>query len=197
MCSCDSNFRFQIHQWRKVIQPAVPAPPHPFLCMTVDPSFTVRDGSEGGNISDESAIAVGFSDDGGLLKIFHCAHGRFRGMALPDKIVSVAEQWPCSEIRVERNPFYDLLTDAIKLKAELRHVEIGRIVPFVPTHSKKHRIARLQNLVASNPPRIRINSGLFVPELLKQVENFCFKSKSNHRHEDGILDVISMQANFR
>ena len=105
--------------------------------MTVDPSFTVRDGSAGGNISDESAIAVGFSDDTGLLNIFYCAHGRFRGMALPDKIVSVAEQWPCSEVRVERNPFYDLLIDAIKLKAELKHVEIGRIVPFVPIHSKK------------------------------------------------------------
>lgn len=157
----------------------------------------MNDGSDGGNVSDESAIAAGFIGDEGLLSIFDCVHGRFRGMALPDKIVSVAEQWHPIEIRVERNPFYDLLTDAIKLKGELRGVEIGRIVPFVPVHSKKNRIVRLQSVFDADPVAIRIYPGPFIPELLKQVENFCYNSKSNHRREDGLLDAISMQAGFR
>lgn len=200
-CTCDSNFRFQLHQWMGCIQPAGEVLPtadpaqFQFLRMTVDPSYTVNDGRDGGNVSDESVMGVGFIGNEGLLNVFDCVHGRFKGMALPDRIVSVAEQWHPEEIWVERNPFYDLLTDAIRLKAELRNIEIGRIIPFVPVQSKKNRIARLQSLLV--PPSIRIYPGAYTAEVLKQVENFCYTSKSNHRREDGLLDVISMLANFR
>jgi hypothetical protein len=164
--------------------------------MTVDPSFTARDGSEeGGNTSDESAIAVGFREEFGSVHILDCVHGRFKGMALPDRIVDAQEQWSCAIIKIERNPNFDLLSDAIKLRGAMREVIIPRIVPFVPIHSKRHRISRLQSLLEERI--IQIQNGKFIQALLEQAENFCFKDSQNHRHEDGMLDVISMQAGFR
>jgi len=195
-CSCESGFKFRIHEWHRVCQPLTPAPDAP-LVLTLDPSFTARDGSEGGNVSDDSAIAIGLLDDTDTLNIFDCVHGKFKGMALPDAVADSVEKWHPSTLRVEQNPFYDLLTDAIKLRAELRGLEIGRIVPFKPVSPKKNRIARLQYLLEKDPPLIRINQGLYVPELLKQAESFCFRDIQNHRRPDNLLDVICMQANFR
>jgi len=189
-CSCELGFKFRIHEWHRVCQPLTPPPDAP-LVLTLDPSFTAN-----GKSSDASAIGIGLLDETDTLNIYDCSQGKYKGMALPDAVVDSVEKWHPATLRIEQSPFFDLLTDAIKLRAELRQVEIGAITPFKPISSKKDRISRLQYLLEQDPPLIRINSGEFVSELLKQAESFCFQDVQNHRRPDNLLDVVCMQAGF-
>jgi hypothetical protein len=192
-CTCESSFTFQISKWRGCIQPAPTQPvalPPPMI-LTLDPSYTANE------TSDCSSIGVGFiEEDSSALTVTDLYSGKLKGIALPDKVVDFIEKWKPVEIRVEKNPFFDLLADTIKLKANLRDVEIGRITPFRPIQSKKHRILRLRDLL-TDPPAVYIYQNSFVNQLLEQAEKFCFTDKQNHRHEDGLLDVVSMLAGYR
>jgi len=195
VCTCDSDFRFRVSDWRTAIAPIIPLEEHS-LTLCVDPSFTVRDRSRsgGGNTSDESAIGIGFTDEEGHLNVLEIVHGRFKGLALPHRVVDVLSAYPSETLKIERNPNFDLLSDAIRLLATHREVACPRIVPFVPITSKKGRIRRIHSLLVT--AQIHIHNGPFVSDLLEQAQEFCFEDKQNHRHEDGMLDVIAMLANF-
>jgi hypothetical protein len=193
--------KFNVAQWTACIQPAPPSP-FPALRMVVDPAYTANDGNNGNNgksPSDESAFAVGFIDENTDLHLVDCIHGRFKGMALADEIVSTIELWKPESVRIERNGngACDLLLDCITLRAEMREITIPPISTFVPRNigrAKAMRIQRLQGLIDES--QLHIYEGPYIPALMREVQQFDFDSPDNHRRLDSILDSISLLAGF-
>jgi hypothetical protein len=192
MCFCNSGFSFKPYQWERVIIPPAPLPADASVQIFLDPAFTALE------TSDSSAIGASFTSEEGVLNILGCASGKWRGLVLPRRAADWVEKYPGAVLKIEKNPFFDLLADSIRLEVALRCIEPPTIVPFVPVSPKKTRIRRLQTLVEDvDAPRICIHRGSFVSELLTQIESFCFTNIQNHRRPDDLLDVLSMAAGFR
>ena len=177
-------------------------PPETDLRMVVDPAFTAkeRDRSQGENASDESAIAVGFLEDSDALNLLDVVHGRFKGIGLPNAIVTAIELWKPARVSVEPNPFVDLLIDTIRLRADMRGVAIPPI-SLLPRRqakgAKPRRIRRIEtDLLECDPPLLKIRRGSFVEALMDEVELFDGDSPTNHRRPDSMLDCIALLAGF-
>jgi hypothetical protein len=177
-------------------------PPETDLRMVVDPAFTAkeRDRGQGENASDETSIAVGFLEDSDALNLLDVIHGRFKGIGLPNAIVTAIELWKPVKVSVEPNPFVDLLIDTIQLRAEMRSVEIPPIT-LLPRRqikgAKPRRIRRIEtDLLECDPPLLKIRRGAFVSALMNEVELFDGDSPTNHRRPDSMLDSIGLLAGF-
>src|SRR5579862_4975376 len=129
-CCMSDGFRFQMSQWRECTLPVASCPPYPPVRLVIDPSYTAS------STSDESSVAVGFLDEDSALTVLDCIHGRFKGLALCDQIVSSIELWRPQRVWLERNGngACDLLVDTIALRAEMREVSIPTIETFVPNN---------------------------------------------------------------
>jgi hypothetical protein len=187
-CGC-GDFRFNLDQWRRALAPITPPAGQSFT-LALDSSFTAHE------TSDESSASVGYlgEEDGGL-NVLDCVAGRWKGIHLPDEVVSLCEKWKPAELRIEHSPFFDLLHDTILLRAEMRQVNVPRITPVRVVAKKKHRIRRLQTLLDQD--LLHIHKGSFVGALFNEVENFCFAKEDNHRRSDNRVDSIALLANFR
>jgi hypothetical protein len=188
------GFRFQIRQWRERILPVASRPPYPPVRLVIDPSYTAS------STSDESSVAVGFLDEDSALTVLDCVHGRFKGLDLPDQIVSSIELWRPQRVWLERNGngACDLLMDTIVLRAEMREVSIPIIETFVPNNrvgAKSLRIRQLQNLIDQH--LFHISPGPYVSALLAETERYDFESSDNHRRSDSMLDSLALLAGFR
>jgi hypothetical protein len=194
--------RFAVSQWRACVLPALPCP-LPSLRMVVDPSYTANDGSNGRSPSDESSFAVGYLGEDASLTVVDCIHGRFRGMALVDRILDACELWKPETVRLEKNgrSSTDLLVDCIAWRSEMREISGVRIITFEPRqqkgkrgHTKAARIHRLQDLIDGG--LLHLCPGAYIPALLHEVQQFDFAAADNHRRLDSILDSIALLAGF-
>ena len=188
------GFRFQISQWRECILPVASCPQYPPIRLVIDPSYTAS------STSDESSIAVGFLDEDSALTVLDCIHGRFKGLALPDQIFSVIEQWHPQRVWLERNGngACDLLVDTTVLRAEMCEVSIPAVETFVPNNrvgAKSLRIRQLQNLIDQH--LFHISPGPYVSALLTEAERYDFAISDNHRRLDSMLDSLALLAGFR
>ena len=123
--------------------------------------------------------------------------GRWRGMGLPNTIVSLMEEWHPELTRIEAIPGADLIYDSILLRANLYGVATGRVELFKVNSAvaaKPKRIRKLRDLL--DVGLLRIRYGSFVEELFHQVENYTFTTANDGR-EDGALDSLAMLCGFR
>jgi hypothetical protein len=196
VCNCEVDFSFDLDSWRKTLTPLV-APQDQGLTLTLDPSFTARDGSRegGGNTSDESAMGVGWIDENFHVNVLDVVASHFKGLQLPDAVVTLCEKWKIENIKVEQSPFFDLLSDSIRLCGDIREVVIPRISSVRVSTSKAIRFRKLQKLIDKRSVHIR--QANFAGLLFDEVENFCFSNKDNHRHPDNRIDAICLLANLR
>jgi hypothetical protein len=192
----DTKFRFAMPQWRALVCDPVEVPPHVVVRLTVDPAYFAN------SDSDETAACASFMDTEGdvnVLTILDAASGRWPGLALPDRIVAMAEEWKVSEIRIESNGngAPQLLKDVCALRAAQSDITLGSIKLFHPNNklaAKRRRIFKLQSLVETTPPALRLCVGPYVNRFLTQLQNFRFDSESNRRREDGLADVVALAA---
>jgi hypothetical protein len=184
-----SDFKFRISDWRRAIGPVAPAP-YPCLTLCVDTSYTASE------TSDESACAVGFiAESDSSLNVVDCVAGRWKGLSLPDKIVSVVDEWrDIRHLKIEYSPFVDLLIDTISLRADMQEVNLPRITVFRSIRPKRDRIWRLQELL--NVGALKIRNAPFAYKILEEAEKFAYDRPDNRRRLDSRLDSISMLANY-
>jgi hypothetical protein len=193
----DLKFRFNVSQWRACVVAPVPVPYHEDIKLWVDPAYFADPDS-----NDQSALAATFknqTDAGNILTVVDAQAGWFKGMALPDRIVTMAHKHHATEIRIERNGngAPDLLEDVINLRAQEQGITLGRITLFNPNNkdaAKRRRVFKLQGLLDSDPPTVQFCRGAYVSPLLEQVENFRFDRDDNSGREDGLLDIIALAA---
>jgi len=190
------DFSFRIPQIRACIvtRPAT-LPEGVSVRMTVDPAYFANEDS------DCSAYALGWIDDRGAMHLWDYACGRWKGLALPDRIVDAMELWVPEQIRIERNGngAPDLLVDTISLRASMRGVPVPLITTFKPRQAKRqkaNRIARLQTILDPDPPFLHIYQNGFTEELIQQAQHFDFSADDNHRREDSLLDVVALACGF-
>jgi predicted phage terminase large subunit-like protein len=185
------NFKFQISQWAECILPVPPTPPYPPLRMAVDPAYFSND------TSDRSSYSLGWlSDEDGSFTLLDCQSGRWKGIALPEKIVDAIDIWRPEQLWVERsgNGAPDLLVDNINMLAETKGLAT-RISFFSPKSPKINRVFKLQAVIESD--HLHISPGSWNSTLLQQARDFDFSRKDNHRHEDGMLDSLASVCGFR
>ena len=180
-----ANFRFNISQWSECVLPQAPPTPYSGVRMAVDTAFFANE------TSDESAYSVGFQGDDFSFTLLGADSGRWKGIALPNKIVDAIETWSPEQVWVERTTGApDLLVDCIKIECEARQISLPHITFFTPRESKATRVFKLQAIVESH--QLRICPGAYTSTLLAQARDFDFSSpKQNHRREDGMLDSLA------
>jgi hypothetical protein len=187
--------RLDISKWYQCVclPPDYTAPADACIRMAIDASPSA------GLQSDESAITIGhFVDveDGTAVALMDCIAGKFRGMALPDRIVSAMEQHHPQQVFVECNKQHggELLVDTIRWRAECRGVETGRITTFSASNrlqAKETRIRRVdRELVNHDPPFLKIRQAPFAAKILNEVRQFTFDS-GNHGRGDSCLDSLA------
>jgi hypothetical protein len=192
----DPSFRFDVAQFRALVCDPVTVPPHVDVRLTVDPAYFANDDF------DESALCATFLDnvdDVRVLTILDASSGRWPGLALPDRIVAMAEKWNVAEIRVESNGngAPELLKAVCELRAEMKGITLPPKTLFRPNNkppAKRCRIFKLQSLVECTPPALRICAGTHVNKFLGQLQNYRFDNESNSRREDGLADVVAIAA---
>ena len=191
--------KLNIDKWQRCLTlPADYAPPtHATIRMGIDSSPTANPDS------DESAIAVGHfyeADPWTGLTLLDCVAGRYRGMALPEKIVDLMELWIPEEISIERNIQHggELLVDAIVYRATDRGIAIPRITSFSASNkleAKVTRVCRIESELIDHG-LLKIRTAGFIDGLFDEVEKFT-DDKENHGRLDSRLDALAFLAGFR
>lgn len=188
MCSCEKTFEFDLRPWRNSVT-SFEVPDNAPLTLALDPSFTAHE------TSDESSLALGWLDEMNYLRVVDIRASRWKGISLADIVVDFCERQTIQNIRIEQSPFFDLLSDAIRLKGEIRTIPIPPITSAHVTTPKGDRFKRLQRTAENGG--IVLRNGSFVSSLLEELERFCFASKTNHRAPDNRIDSLCLLANFR
>jgi hypothetical protein len=197
----NEDFRFRTDQWRACVTSDIEVPQDADVRIVLDSSPTASD------TSDRSALVAGYvhtreSDGENELVVLDFESARWKGMALPDAVIDfVFRVTPsASKLQIEHIPSTDLLVDSILLRAQMREVFLPRIEWINPASkvkgAKSKRIVRLQDVVAHQPPKIRIRWNKNIGMLLEEVENFV-PSEQNRGRQCGLLDAISLLANIR
>jgi hypothetical protein len=189
--------KLDLHAWRRCLTLPADYRPPADACIRL-----ALDGSPSAEAhSDESVITVGHftstnaEPDGGVA-FLDCIAGRFRGMALPDRVVAAMDLWRPQRVFIECNRQHggELLVDAIKFRAEMKGVPTGRIVSFSASNQARAKIRRIRKvedqLVQQDPTLLKIRRGSFVEKLMSEVENFTFDPE-NHGRGDSCLDSLS------
>jgi hypothetical protein len=192
----DENFRFNITQWRAVVEDFT-SPPGADITVILDPAFTSN------NTSDKSALVASFKverDDGVReLNILDTESERWKGGALADSAIDFCVKWNPAALKIERIPGVDILIDLILDKCRARSITAPHIEAFTPNcqkSAKNHRILKLQTLWCSSPPAIRIRYGHYIGPLFEEVEAFV-PSRQNRGRQINTLDALALACGFR
>ena len=184
------GFRFNAAQFSACVLAETPAPPYTHVRIAVDPAYFSN------ATSDQSAISTGFQGDDFSFTLLDSASGRWKGIELPNRIVTAIETWDPYEVWIERtgNGAPDMLVDVIKMECELKGIRIPQITFFTPSESKADRVFKLQALVESQ--QLHICPGTFTSTLIQQARDFTF-TQTNSRREDGCLDSLAAVCGFK
>jgi hypothetical protein len=183
--------RLNLSDWRRVCVPVEPLPAGACVIVCIDPCFGHKPHS------DETGMAAGWiralDDDSHEMVLLDARGVKKKGGALADAIVDFLERWHPEFCHIEGNPASHLLADAVAWRAEPRGVPVNIRVPVVDNTkaAKCKRIARLQDYITCDPPRLRIRYGGYLQALFEQVEKFTFQDGNKGRLDD-VLDAVSM-----
>lgn len=184
--SVPPGFRFNAQQFVDCILPAAPIPPFTGVRMAIDPAYFSNP------TSDESAYSVGFMGEEDMsFTLLDADSGRWKGIALPNKVVDAIGTWKPDQVWVEAtgNGSPDLLKDNILMGCEAREIPIPQITFYTPRQSKAVRVFRLQGLVESK--QLKICPGAYTSTLIQQARDFDGSSDSNRHRLDDMLDSLS------
>ena len=188
-------YKFNINLWMGALLPAPPVPPYPApLRMTVDPAYFANE------TSDHSAFCVGYQESnidwGATVTLLDCDSDRWKGIALPTRIVGAIEEWKPEQVWIERsgNGAPDLLADNITQMCESKG--LAPIISFyTPKQSKAQRIFKLQATIENG--YLKISPTRRMNALFDEVREFDFADKQNHRHPDDRLDSLAALVGFK
>jgi hypothetical protein len=150
-----------------------------------------------GRRSDETAILAAniFEDLTGnkCFDILDVQAEKWAIRELPAAIVTAAAKYQPSSIHIERLSNWELLQDALVLKASQRHVELGRVSFFKPDKkllAKATRLRRFHRLCANG--MIHFKQGNYIDKVFSQLEKFDFQSRTNRTAKDDAGDVCGL-----
>ena len=194
----DGSQKLDVNKWRSCLTlPIDYTPQNVVMRMGIDAAPSANPDS------DESAIAVGHFYDAEPwpgLALVDCVGGRWRGWALPQKIVDLIELWKIEEVSIECNRQHggDLLLDVIKHIANDRDIAIPTIVAFSANNKWGAKASRARRIESDfiDGGLLKIRSAGFVDRLFDEVEKFTF-DRENHGRLDSRLDAVSFLANLR